>query len=426
MAVYESSTALAHAARGISFRISARGEFQRMAGKPGEDQGTDWAELIRGLQAAWNKACATAPGRNAQAPSFYTDPANLAAMAQGLLGDLSLASGDQSKQLWEEALQLIECVLGHYGIGPRAQSPQDPRPGLPRSDPRFADPAWRKSPLFALLHQLWLMLAERLPATVASMEKLAPERRQRALFGLRILLEALNPANFPLTNPLVLDRAVKTGGESLLRGLTQLLADLGRGRLTHSDPRAFVLGETIATTPGMVIHQTPLFQLIQYVPVTERVMRTPLVIFPAWINRYYILDIDARKSLVRWALTQGFSVFMVSWKSADESLSGIIWDDYIAAQIEVIEHVRQRLRVPAVHVVGHCVAGTTLAATLAVMARRGNASCVRSATFLTAQVDFSEAGDLACLADDRMIEALGRLAPHGLVDGRYLAATFNL
>ena len=208
--------------------------------------------------------------------------------------------------------------------------------------------------------------------------------------------------------------------------MEHLSADLQRGQLTHTDPQAFQLGENIAVTPGKVVHETPLYQLIQYTPSTAKVLAAPLVVFAPWINRYYILDLNPAKSFVRWAVEQGITVFMVSWKSADASMAEVVWDDYIAAQIEAFDLVRARLDVPAVHAIGYCVAGTTLAATLAILARRGAADQVKSATFFTAQVDFTEAGDLCHFIDDAQIEAIDRLAPDGYLDGRYMATTFNL
>jgi polyhydroxyalkanoate synthase len=208
--------------------------------------------------------------------------------------------------------------------------------------------------------------------------------------------------------------------------MEHLLGDLKRGQLTHTDRHAFKLGHNIAATPGKVVYETRLFQLIQYTPVTERVLATPLVIFPPWINRFYILDLNPAKSFVRWAVEQGITVFMVSWKSADATFADVSWDDYILAQIEAIDTVRKRLEVPAVHAIGYCVAGTTLAATLAVLARRGQADKVKSATFFTAQVDFEHAGELKHFINDQQLATIEQLSPKGYLDGRYMAATFNL
>jgi polyhydroxyalkanoate synthase len=209
--------------------------------------------------------------------------------------------------------------------------------------------------------------------------------------------------------------------------MQHLLTGLKKGQLTHVDPDAFRLGENLATTPGKVVYQTPLFQLIQYSPTTATVLEVPLVIFPPWINRFYILDLNPQKSFIRWAVEQGITVFVVSWKSADETMADLTWDDYIRAQIEAIDTIRARLDVKAVHAIGYCVAGTTLAATLAVLARRGEADKVKSATFFTAQVDFEQAGELKVFIDDQQLQMIEKLAEeHGYLDGRYMATTFNL
>jgi len=224
-------------------------------------------------------------------------------------------------------------------------------------------------------------------------------------------------------NPVVMKRTVEMRGQNLVRGMQHLVNDLKRGQLTHTDPDAFRLGENLAATPGKVVHETPLYQLIQYSPATPDVLEVPLIIFPPWINRFYILDLTPKKSFIKWAVDQGLTVFVVSWKSADESMADVVWDDYIRAQIDAIDHVRARLDVPAVHTIGYCVAGTTLAATLAILSRRGEAGKVKSATFFTAQVDFEKSGDLKNFIDDGQLEMIGQLSSQqGYLDGRYLAA----
>ena len=397
---------------------------------PGADDATKtagWADVARRMQAMWLDF-QTGAAANAAAPAaHYTDPAKLIALVESWYRQMPLAHADTQKRLWEDGFGLWGTVLGQFGIGPNTA---DADPGaelkLPRSDRRFADPRWREQPFFALIHQTYLMFAEQAEQMADGVEGLEPAKREQLRFLTRAIVDALSPANFTLTNPLALDRAIETKGESLVKGLEHLLADLGRGQLTHTDPQAFKLGENIAVTPGKVVHETPLYQLIQYSPTTEKVLKAPLVIFPPWINRFYILDLNPAKSFVRWAVDQGITVFMVSWKSADASMADIVWDDYVRAQIDALETARTRLGVPSVHAIGYCVAGTTLAATLAVLARRGQADLVKSATFFTAQVDFEQAGDLKNFIDDQQIEAIARLAPDGYVDGRYLAATFNL
>ena len=318
----------------------------------------------------------------------------------------------------------IRAVLDAWGqmLAPVAAAG---RGTLDPGDRRFAGPEW-EHPVFDLMRQGYAMMAEAMMASVEQAPGLDDEQRGRARFAMRTLVDAMSPANSPFTNPKALNRALDTGGASLAAGFAQLLADFKRGQLTHTDAAAFEVGRNIAMTPGKVIHETPLYQLIQYSPTTERVVAIPLVIFPPWINRFYILDLSPEKSFIRWAVGEGLSVFMVSWRSADASMKDVVWDDYIAAQIDAIDTIRDALDVKAVHAIGYCVAGTTLAATLAVLAAKGKAKKVASATFFTAQVDFAEAGELGAFIDDGYLQLIETLSGQGYLDGRYLAATFNL
>jgi polyhydroxyalkanoate synthase subunit PhaC len=387
---------------------------------------TQWADVAGRMQALWVDYQMDQIGKASATPAHYTDPTKWIATGEALVRQLPLANPATQQKLWEDSLSLFNNVLGAYGIGPKATETPEAEPELPRSDRRFSDPEWRRQPFFAILHQMYLMLSEQVVDMAGAVEGLEPARKQQLMFATRMMVDALSPANFPLTNPVALKSAAETRGESMVRGMEHLLSDLRRGQLTHTNATAFRLGENIADTPGKVVYETPLFQLIQYTPTTEKVLETPLVIFPPWINRFYILDLNAKKSFVRWAVAQGVSVFMVSWKSADASMADLVWDDYISAQVEAIDVVRDRLNVPSVHTIGYCVAGTTLAATLAMLARKGEADKVASATFFTAQVDFADAGDLKHFIDDQLIDTIAKLAPDGFVDGRYLATTFNL
>lgn len=292
-------------------------------------------------------------------------------------------------------------------------------------DRRFTDPDWTQNPAFALIRQTYGLLSDQLLQTTRELQGLDAEARSKMEFAAKAMADAFSPTNLALTNPEVIKRAVETRGESLLKGLRHMLADLTRGQLSHVDPEAFQVGVNIATTPGKVVHETDLYQLIHYEPTTKDVFTVPLVIFPPWINRFYILDLNPAKSFVAWAVDQGLSVFMVSWKSADASMSDVIWDDYIAAQVDAIDTVRDLLGVPHVHSIGYCVAGTTLAATLAVLAANEQAEKVKSVTFFTAQVDFELAGDLKMFVDDQYLNLLQQLSAPGYLDGRYMAATFN-
>ncbi|MGL5839738.1 MAG: PHA/PHB synthase family protein, partial [Sphingorhabdus sp.] len=282
-------------------------------------------------------------------------------------------------------------------------------------------------PVFDLMRQSYQIMSDYMLGAAEQLEGLDPSQKAKMGFAIRTVVEAMSPANSPFTNPVALEKAVETKGASLMTGIGHLMRDMQQGQLTHTDPQAFELGRNIACTPGKIVHQTPLYQLIQYEPTTEKVFETPLVIFPPWINRFYILDLTAEKSFIKWCTDQGISVFVVSWKSADESMRDVVWDDYIAAEIDAIDTIRAALDVPSVHTIGYCVAGTTLAAALAILSARGEAEKVKSATFFTAQVDFTQAGELLNFIDEQQIKMMEALAtPTGYLDGRYLALTFNL
>ena len=319
---------------------------------------------------------------------------------------------------WTESLNFWQALAAVPLGTPTAST-------APETDRRFAAPAWQAHPLFAFIRQSYGAIAERMLATADRIDGIDPAAKAQLRFATQSFLDAMSPSNFALTNPAVLQKTIETRGENLVNGLAHMLADMKRGQMTHVDAAKFAVGKNIATTPGKVIHETPLYQLIQYAPTTETVLGVPLVIFPPWINRFYILDLNPAKSFVGWCVEQGISTFIVSWKSADESMKDIVWDDYVAAELDAIDVIRDLLDVPAVHAIGYCVAGTTLAATLAIMAARGDADKVASATFFTAQVDFELSGDLRLMVDDAQLKLIETLSAPGYLDGRYMAATFN-
>lgn len=322
---------------------------------------------------------------------------------------------------WADTMKLWQRFLDPAQATPFEETPEQAR------DKRFKAPQWREQPVFDFIRQSYLTLANHLLRGVDAIEGLAPKQKEQLRFATQGFIDAMSPSNFPATNPLVLERTIETKGENLLKGLQHMLNDLSKGQLTQTSEGAYELGRNIATTPGKVVKRTPLYELIQYSPATETVFETPLIIFPPWINRFYILDLSPEKSFIRWAVEQGHTVFVVSWKSADATMADVVWDDYVErGQIDAIDTVRGLLSVPSVHTIGYCVAGTTLAATLAVLAARGQADKVASATFFTAQVDFSEAGDLNVFVDDEQLALIQSLTTDGFLDGRYMAATFNL
>ncbi len=329
----------------------------------------------------------------------------------------SLSPMDDPASAWAYALDAWGKVLAP--VAAIGRDKVDPK------DRRFSGPEW-DHPAFDLMRQGYSVMADYLTSAVDAVDGISPDEKAKLNFAMRGLVEAMSPANSPFTNPVVLGKAVETKGESLIAGMRHMMADIERGQLTHTDPHAFRLGENIAATPGKVVHQTPLYQLIQYTPSTPDVLQIPLIIFPPWINRFYILDLTAEKSFIKWCVDAGITVFIVSWKSADASMADTVWDDYIASQIDAIDTVRALLDVPSVHAIGYCVAGTTLAATLAILATRGEADKVKSATFFTAQIDFTRAGELLNFIDDSQIKMVESLATDGYIDGRFLALSFNL
>ncbi|MES2444775.1 MAG: class I poly(R)-hydroxyalkanoic acid synthase [Pseudomonadota bacterium] len=325
----------------------------------------------------------------------------------------------RAEAFWTDSIGLWQRF-----VDPKAAPADD---GRHARDKRFAAPQWRDNPLFDWIRQSYFLISDHLLANIDALEGVDDRQKEQLRFAARGFLEAMSPSNFAATNPVVLEKTIETGGENLLKGLQNMLADIAKGQLTHTDPDAFELGRNLATTPGKVVKRTPLYELIQYSPTTENVLAVPLVIFPPWINRFYILDLTPEKSFIRWAVEQGLTVFVVSWKSADASMKDVVWDDYIeGGQIDAIDTVRDLLGVEGVHAIGYCVAGTTLAATLAVLTAREEAEKVASATFFTAQVDFTEAGELLHFVTDDQLEMIKGLGSEGYLDGRYMATTFNL
>ena len=394
---------------------------------PGAELGAadmaEFANVAREIQAMWFKFMAERT-TGAQAGANPFDPAQWLTLAQGMAKQIPTDPIETAQKMAKDSMEIWQGVLGGFlSGGAKGQTPN--ADALPRKDRRFAADEWRAHPAFALLHQTYLMMAEYFVGAAKQVEGIAPEKRKQLEFATTALVDAMSPDNFILTNPVVLKRTIETKGQNLLKGMQHLINDLQKGQLTHTDAEAFELGVNLAATPGKVVHETPLYQLVQYSPSTEEVMETPLIIFPPWINRFYILDLTAKKSFIKWAVDQGITVFVVSWKSADATMKDVIWDDYVRAQIDAINTTRDRLGVDAVHTIGYCVAGTTLAATLAVLAKRGEADKVKSATFFTAQVDFEKAGELKHFIDDGQLEMISKLSSDGYLDGRYLAATFN-
>jgi polyhydroxyalkanoate synthase len=366
------------------------------------------------LMEAWADSLKTGQPWPTSPPAWGAFPPAFFATGAPATDPMSMMSA--GAEAWSQGLQAWGKMLG---TGGKAEE---------KKDRRFSAPEWRENPLFDQIRQTYLALSDKLLGTVDQIDGVDEETRSKLKFATRNFVDAMSPSNFALTNPQVLKKTIETRGENLLNGLANMLKDIAAGQLTQTKPGVFEVGRNLATTPGKVIRETPLYQLIQYTPATDEVLETPVVIFPPWINRFYILDLSPEKSFVRWCVENGISLFMVSWKSADESIADATLDDYVLrGQVDAIETVRDLLGVEAVHAIGYCVAGTTLAATLGYLHSKKQQAKVKSATFLTAQVDFALAGDLKLFTGPETMALLEQLtAEKGYLDGRYMAATFNL
>ena len=298
-------------------------------------------------------------------------------------------------------------------------------------DNRFKDPEWSANPYFDFWKQAYLVTAKWAEDMLQNTEGLDERTRQRAEFYLRQVASALSPSNFPLTNPEVLRETLATNAENLVQGMSLLAEDMRKSgdllKISQTDTTAFEVGRNLATTPGKVVYQNDIFQLIQYSPTTDKVRETPLLIVPPWINKYYILDLTPAKSLIKFLVDQGLTVFVISWVNPDASLSHKSFEDYMQEGIlTAADAVKRETGVDKINVVGYCVGGTLLATTLAYLAARGE-DLFNSASFLATQVDFTNAGDLLLFTDDEQLEALNELmSERGYLDGSRMANVFNM
>jgi polyhydroxyalkanoate synthase len=292
-------------------------------------------------------------------------------------------------------------------------------------DRRFAAKAWDENPYYRYLKQSYL-LASRFVADLVEAAQLEGEAKERVRFAARQWLDAMCPANFPATNPEALEQALQTRGESLARGLANLLGDAARGRISQTDEQAFEVGRNVAVTPGQVIYENELIQLIQYEARTPQVAARPLVMIPPCINKFYILDLQPENSLVAHAVAAGHTVFMVSWRNVERDLGHLTWDDYVEkgvlAALRIGKEITKSERVNAL---GFCIGGTLLGAALAVLARKGE-PLVASATFLTAMLDFGEAGQIGVFVDPASVALReATIGSGGILRGTELAQVFS-
>jgi polyhydroxyalkanoate synthase subunit PhaC len=320
---------------------------------------------------------------------------------------------------FDEGMELMQSFMGAVG------GSHD----LPKvRDKRFAAQEWSSHTMFAFMKHSYLLASKYIYELVHGAEEVDPRLKAKALFYTKQFLDAAAPSNFLLTNPQALAATMESGGANLVKGMENLLSDLEAGRISMTDYSAFKVGENVATSPGRVVFENKLFQLIQYEASTDKVYETPILFFPPWINKFYILDLTTEKSMVKWLADQGFTVLMVSWVNPDSSLKDMRFEDYmVEGQIAAINAARQATGAKSLHTVGYCVSGTLLACTLSHLTKTKAIDAIKTATFFTAQVDFEDSGDLRVFVDDEQLKLVDDLSKDtGLLDASYMSTTFNL
>ena len=357
------------------------------------------------------------------------DPLNISGammtLVKAMSGDREAVTAAQT-QWWNNFATLWETTARRM-LGGEAPSVVEPAPG----DRRFRAEAWQQNEIFDFIKQSYLLTANAMQDMVGKLHGLDEAERQRVGFYTRQFADAFAPTNFPLTNPDVLKATLASNGENLVKGLDNLLADIerGHGELSiRQSADGFVIGENVATAPGKVVFRNDVMELLQYSPATDEVYQRPLLIFPPWINKYYIIDLRPENSFVRWLVSQGYTVFLVSWVNPGAEMAEAGFEEYMKGGIfAALDAVEQATGVRDPNCVGYCIGGTLLAATLAYMAAKKD-DRVHSATFWAAQTDFSEAGELSVFVDEAQLEALKAKmdSEGGVLPGSKMAGAFNM
>ena len=376
-------------------------------------------------------AMAEAALRQAERPAaLKSDPFNAGPAISEVMGRLA-AQPDRlmraQAQLFSRYMDLWQSTARRITNGEDTEPVVSPSAG----DRRFNDPEWRANPLFDVIQQSYLLSSNWLNELVSGVEDVEPQTKRRAEFFMKMMTDAFSPSNFLISNPAALKEVVDTRGESLVRGMENFAADLERGggslQISQTDTTKFQVGVNVATAPGKVVFQNELIQLLQFDPTTDEVFDIPLVIFPPWINKYYILDLRPENSMIRWLTSQGFTVFVVSWVNPDGTLAERSFEEYLLHGAEAaVDAAIKQTGAKQANVVGYCIAGTLLSCALSRMAAT-NDKRIGSATFFAAQQDFSESGDLKLFTDEdwlRVIEVRMDEAG-GVLPGRVMSDTFN-
>lgn len=345
------------------------------------------------------------------ATKMMSDPAKFAAAQTELMqGYVDLWQATARRMSGEEVAPVVEPARG---------------------DRRFKDSAWTDEAVFDHIKQSYLLTSNWLTNQVKTVDDTDDKTREKLEFYTRQWVDAMSPTNFAATNPKVLKAASETNGENLIKGLDQLLTDLEKGkgelRISMSDTDAFELGQNVAISEGKVIYQNDMMQLLQYAPSTDKVAKRPLLIVPPWINKFYILDLQPKNSLIKWAVDQGHTVFVISWVNPDERHAEKGFEDYMfEGPLAAMEAMALATGVKELNIIGYCIGGTLTASTLAYLtAAKDNR--VKSATFLTTMVDFSEPGELGVFIDEEQLERLEEhMDKQGYLDGQHMSQVFNL
>ena len=329
-------------------------------------------------------------------------------------------------QLWQESLKLWQATAQRM-LGEQAEPVAEPE----RGDRRFRDEAWNEQVVFDYIKQSYLLTSRWVQGVVGEVEGLEPGTREKVDFYTRQVLSAASPSNFALTNPAVLRKAADSGGENLVKGLENLLDDLERGKgrlqISMTDASAFEVGRNVAASPGKVVYQNDLMQLIQYAPSSETVHKRPLLFVPPWINKFYVMDLQPKNSLIKWAVDQGHTLFVVSWVNPREDLAGKSFEDYMReGPLAALDAIEQATGEEQVNILGFCIGGILVVAMLAYMAAKGDQR-IKSATFLATMVDFRDVGEVSVFIDEEQLQALEQhVAEKGYLEGHHMADMFNM
>ncbi|HEY2750480.1 class I poly(R)-hydroxyalkanoic acid synthase [Phenylobacterium sp.] len=421
------------------------GETASSAAAPGPDakapdlatMSAEQRDQVEKLSANLARAALTAQGaiaemalRQADRPAALSpDPFHVAPAMTEVMGRLAA----QPDRLMRAHADLFSRYLELWQATARRVGGETPEPvATPaRGDKRFTDPDWAENPVFDVIKQSYLLTADWMNGLVAGVDDIEPITKRRVEFFMKMLTDAFSPSNFLASNPVALREVMATGGESLVRGMENFAADLQRGggqlSIAQTDYEMFKIGENVATAPGKVVFRNEIIELLQFSPSTETVCEIPLVIFPPWINKFYILDLRPENSMIRWLASQGITVFVASWVNPTPELASRTFEDYMREGIYAgTEAAMKQCGVDQVNTVGYCIGGTLLSSTLAHMAAKGD-NRIASATFFAAQQDFSEAGDLLLFTNEDWLADLEKKMDEGggVLPGQTMAETFN-